>query len=199
MAPDATSPEATSPAVDPLVVSLFDRALLRGEFTLRSGATSDRYFDKYRVTCDPALLGPVATRLAATLAQVAPDAVRIAGPELGAVPLAAALALETGLPFAIVRGAAKAYGTANRIEGPIATGERAVLVEDVVTSGGAAIDALEVLRDAGIVVTHALCVLDRDGGGREALAAAGVQLHALLDAADLDAAFDAGLGTEVPA
>ncbi len=198
MAPDAAVTDAitTAPVVDPLFRSLFDRALLRGEFTLRSGATSDRYFDKYRVTCDPELLGPVATRLAAIRSAVAADTVRIVGPELGAVPLAAALALESGLPFAIVRGSAKSYGTANRLEGPIVAGEHAVLVEDVVTSGGAALDALQVLRDAGIVITHALCVLDRDGGGREALAAAGVELHALLDAAALDAAFDAGLGTE---
>ena len=196
MAPDAAVTDASTPVVDPLFRTLFDRALLRGEFTLRSGATSDRYFDKYRVTCDPELLGPVAMRLAATQSQVAPGAVRIVGPELGAVPLAAALALETGLPFAIVRGTAKSYGTGNRIEGPTVAGELAVLVEDVVTSGGAALDALQVLRDAGIVVTHALCVLDRDGGGREALADAGVELHALLDAAALDAAFDAGLGTE---
>jgi orotate phosphoribosyltransferase len=198
VAPDAatTSEPAGTPVIDPLFRTLFQRALLRGRFTLRSGATSDRYFDKYRVTCDPELLGPVATRLAATLEQVDPTAVRIVGPELGAVPLAAALALETGLPFAIVRGTAKSYGTANRIEGPTVAGEHVVLVEDVVTSGGAALDALQVLRDVGLVVTLALCVLDRDGGGREALAAAGVELHALLDVTDLDAAFDSGLGTE---
>lgn len=181
-------------APDALADLLFDRALLRGEFTLRSGATSDRYFDKYRVTCDPELLGPVAARMASLIARVAPEATRVIGPELGAVPLAAAIALETNLPFAIVRGAAKSYGTGNRIEGPVRSGEVAVLVEDVITSGGAALDALQVARDAGIVVTHALCVLDRDGGGREALAAGGVELHALLDAAALDAAFDAGLG-----
>lgn len=197
MAPDASAHDAIAPAADSFLRTLFSRALLRGEFTLRSGATSDRYFDKYRVTCDPELLGPVATRLAQTLTRVAPDAVRIVAPELGAVPLAAALALESDVPFAIVRGTAKSYGTANRIEGPTVGGEVAVLVEDVVTSGGAALDALEVARDAGLVVTRALCVLDRDGGGREALAAAGVELHALLDAAALDAAFDAGLGTEV--
>jgi orotate phosphoribosyltransferase len=201
VAADATSADeqvnAVAAITDPILHALFSRALLRGEFTLRSGVTSDRYFDKYRVTCDPELLGAVATRLADTLRHVAPDATRIVGPELGAVPLAAALALETRVPFAIVRGAAKAYGTANRIEGPTVPGELAVLVEDVVTSGGAALDALQVVRDSGLVVTHALCVLDRDGGGREALAAAGVQLHALLGAASLDAAFDAGLGTEV--
>jgi orotate phosphoribosyltransferase len=197
VAPDADA--AAGVTDDPFLRTMFDRALLRGEFTLRSGATSDRYFDKYRVTCDPELLGPVADRLTELVARVAPDAVRIVAPELGAVPLAAALALRSDLPFAIVRSTAKAYGTANRIEGPVTPGEHVVLVEDVVTSGGAALDALQVARDAGLVVEHALCVLDRDGGGREALDAAGVQLHALLDAAALDAAFDAGLGAQVVA
>lgn len=197
MAADATAPGATASTEDPFLRSLFDRALLRGEFTLRSGATSDRYFDKYRVTCDPQLLGPVAARLGDVMRRVVPDAVRIIAPALGAVPLAAALALESELPFAIVRGEAKDYGTSNRIEGETVAAELTVLVEDVVTSGGAALDALQVARDAGLIVTHALCVLDRDGGGREALAAAGVKLHALLDAADLDAAVEAGLGREV--
>jgi orotate phosphoribosyltransferase len=192
---------ADSPAAiaDPLARQLFDTALLRGTFTLRSGATSDRYFDKYRVTSEPRLLGPIAGRLSDLLDEHAPEAVRIVAPELGAVPLAAALALETGVPYAIVRGKSKDYGTANRIEGPTESGELAVLVEDVVTSGGAALEALQVARDAGLEIRHALCVLDRDGGGREALAGAGVQLHPLLTAADLDAAFDAGLGTEQPA
>jgi orotate phosphoribosyltransferase len=185
--------------LDEFASTLFDRALLRGTVTLRSGDTSDRYFDKYRVTCDPMLLGPVAVRLAQVVRDVEPSAVRIVAPALGAVPLATAVALEQELPFVIVRAESKGYGTANRIEGPCSPGDVSVLLEDVVTSGGAALDALQVARDAGLVVRHALCVLDRDGGGREALAAEGVTLHALLDAADLDAAFAAGLGRTVHA
>ena len=176
--------------------AVFQRALLRGEFTLRSGATSDRYFDKYRVTSDPVLLRAVGVGLADRMRALDEAPSRIVAPALGAVPLAVAMALDSGVPYAIVRDAAKSHGTSNRIEGPVTPGERAVLVEDVVTSGGAAIDALHVARDAGLEVTDALCVLDRDGGGREALAALGVTLHALLDASDLDAAFDAGLGSE---
>lgn len=176
---------------------LFARALLRGSFRLRSGATSDRYFDKYRVTCDPALLAPVVEALDAELREVASDASCIVAPELGAVPLAAPLSLLAGIPFVIVRGAAKSYATGTRIEGTVPTGATAVLLEDVVTSGGAALDALEVARDAGLHVSRALCVLDRGGGGRAALARHGVELHALLDAQDLDDAFAAGLGTEV--
>lgn len=178
---------------------MFERALLRGSFTLRSGAQSDRYFDKYRVTCDPLLLAPTVSRLHEILLTHAPDARRIVAPELGAVPLAAPLALASGISFAIVRGIHKSYGTGNRIEGPVESGERAVLVEDVVTSGGAALDALQVAREAGLVIEQALCVLDRDGGGREALAAAGVTLHTLLDVHALNEAFAAGMGFEVPA
>jgi orotate phosphoribosyltransferase len=187
--------------VDSLARQLFDRALLRGSFTLRSGVVSDRYFDKYRATCEPRLLGPIACRLADLLHELpgvegGAAVTRIVAPELGAVPLAAALALETGMPYAIVRGTSKSYGTANQIEGPVQPGEHAVLVEDVVTSGGAALEAVQVARDAGLIITHALCVLDRDAGGREALAAAGVELSAMLTASDLDAAFEAGLGQE---
>lgn len=176
---------------------LLDAALLRGSFTLRSGATSDRYFDKYRVTCEPALLGAVGRELAEMLRGHDVDARRILAPAIGAVPLATALALECGLPFAIVRDAAKGYGTANRIEGQVVEGERAVLVEDVVTSGGAAVEAVEAGRAAGLEIGTALCLLDRDGGGREALAQLGVTLVSLLDVAQLDAAFDAGAGRGV--
>jgi len=180
---------------------LFERALLRGSFTLRSGATSDRYFDKYRVTCDPELLQPVADGLAVLLADAAFEipVERIVAPALGAVPLAAALSLASGVPFVIVRVDAKQYGTSSRIEGTLYEGERALLVEDVVTSGGAALEALEVARAAGLIIEHSACVLDRDGGGREALASAGAPLRSLLHMRDLDAAFDAGVGTEVGA
>lgn len=175
---------------------VFDRALLRGTFTLRSGATSDRYFDKYRVTCDPELLAPVADALAARIVDLpeARSAACIVAPELGAVPLATALSLRLGLPTIFVRGAGKTYGTGQRLEGDVVAGRRAILVEDVVTSGGAALDALQVARDAGLEIEATFCVLDRDAGGREALAAAGAPLSALFDVNVMNDAFAAGLG-----
>ncbi|MCW2950316.1 MAG: pyrE [Thermoleophilia bacterium] len=180
---------------------LFERALLRGSFTLRSGARSDRYFDKYRVTCDPELLALVTDGFAVLLADAAfgRSIDRIVAPALGAVPLATALSLASGVPCAFVRLEARDRGTANRIEGAVARGERALLVEDVVTSGGAALEALEVARAAGLVVEHSACVLDRDGGGAEALAKAGAPLRSLFHRRDLDAAYEAGIGTEVGA
>jgi orotate phosphoribosyltransferase len=164
---------------------LAERALLHGDFVLRSGRRSPVYLDKYRFETDPALLGPLAEALAESARRVEPSADRLAGPELGAVPLVTALALQDGRSFVIVRGQAKEYGTANRLEGVFQSGERVLLVEDIVTSGGAALEAVFALREAGLIVEHALCVLDRDEGGNEALAAIRVTLHPLFVRADL--------------
>jgi orotate phosphoribosyltransferase len=162
-----------------------ERALLHGDFVLRSGRRSSVYLDKYRFETDPALLGPIGAALAelATASAPAPD--RLAGPELGAVPLAAAAALESGIPFLIVRKAAKDYATEGLIEGVFEAGERVLVIEDVVTTGGALIAAIEALRAAGLAVERALCVLDREEGGAEGLAALGVRLEPLFRRADL--------------
>jgi orotate phosphoribosyltransferase len=161
------------------------RALLHGDFVLRSGKRSPVYLDKYRFETDPALLGPIGAALGelALARAVRPD--RLAGPELGAVPLAAAAALSCGIPFLIVRKASKGYGTDGLIEGVCAPGERVLVIEDVVTTGGALIAAIEALRGAGLVVEHALCVLDREEGGNEALSALGVELEPLFTRGDL--------------
>jgi orotate phosphoribosyltransferase len=162
-----------------------ERALLHGDFVLRSGKRSSVYLDKYRFETDPALLGPIGEALGEEIARGARAPDRLAGPELGAVPLAAAAALATGIPFLIVRKATKDYGTEGRIEGVYAAGERVLVVEDVVTTGGALIAAIEALRAADLVVETALCVLDREEGGNEALAALGVHLAPLFRRADL--------------
>ena len=157
--------------------------MLRGDFLLRSGARSSYYIDKYRFTTEPALL----QRLARELASRLPEGVqRLAGPVLGAVPLVTALSLQTGLPSVIVRvDKAKEYGTSRRFEGRLEAGDRVVLVEDVVTTGGAALAAVEVLREAGAEVLGAVVVVDREQGGREAFAAAGVPLQALFTRSEL--------------
>jgi orotate phosphoribosyltransferase len=170
---------------DELARRLAERALLHGDFVLRSGRRSSVYLDKYRFETDPSLLAPLAEALAVEAARVDPDAHRLAGPELGAVPLVTALALRDGRTFVIVRGQTKEYGTANRLEGVYEAGERVLLVEDIVTSGGAALEAVVALREAGLIVERALCVLDRGEGGSEAMAEAGVTLHPLFGRADL--------------
>src|SRR6478609_7382448 len=162
-----------------LAEALREAALLEGDFVLRSGKRSSYYLDKYRFSTRPDLLRPLGLAIAAAVAEHEPEAVRLAAPELGAVPLAAAASLESGLPFVIVRGQAKGYGTANRIEGVFEAGECVCLVEDVVTSGGAALEAVEALREAGLRVSNAVCVVDREEGGVDALARAAVRLRPL--------------------
>jgi orotate phosphoribosyltransferase len=168
-----------------LATRVSERALLRGEFVLRSGRRSTVYLDKYRFETDPALLREIGAALAGLARERGGAFDLLAGPELGAVPLVAALALEMEFPFVIVRKATKGYGTGKRLEGVYEDGQSVLLVEDVVTSGGAAISAVEGLRESGLEVETALCVLDRGEGGREALAAAGVTLHPLFDRAAL--------------
>jgi orotate phosphoribosyltransferase len=170
---------------DELGGALADHALLRGDFVLRSGRRSPYYLDKYRFETRPDLLAPLGELIAAAVGRHEPGAVRLAGPELGAVALAAAASLVADLPFLIVRKEAKRYGTEKRLEGAFEPGERVCLVEDVVTSGGAAIEAVQALREAGLECRTAVCVVDREEGGADALARHAVRLRALFRASEL--------------
>ena len=158
-------------------------AVLRGNFLLRSGKQSSYYIDKYLFTTRPDLLRRVADELATRM----PDGVqRLAGTVLGAVPLATALSLATDVPMLIVRtDKPKEYGTAKQIEGVLTPGERVLLVEDVVTTAGAAVAAVDALRTAGADVIGALVVIDREQGGAAAFAAAGVPYQALFTRTEL--------------
>ena len=171
--------------MDELGAKLREHALLEGDFVLRSGRRSSYYLDKYRFETRPELLGPLGERLAAAANEHEPDAVRLAGPALGAVALAASASLASGLPFVIVRDSAKQYGTGNRLEGPFEQGEVVCLIEDVVTSGGALAEAVSAVRAEGLVVRNAVCVVDREEGGSDALARLGVRLRALFRASEL--------------
>src|SRR5215218_2902451 len=164
---------------------LREHALLEGDFVLRSGRRSSYYLDKYRFETRPDLLKELGERIAARVRESAPEARRLAGPELGAVALAASASLAGSLPFLIVRKEAKGYGTEKRLEGTSVPGERVCLVEDVVTSGGAAVSAVEALREAGLVCQTAVCVVEREGGGVDELARHGVRLRPLFGAGDL--------------
>jgi len=168
-----------------LAGGLRDAAYLEGDFVLRSGRRSKYYLDKYRFETRPDLLRPLGVAIAEAVRDHEPDAERLAGPELGAVALAAAASLESGLPFLIVRKEAKSYGTSNRLEGVYAEGECICLVEDVVTSGGAAVEAVVALREAGLRVAHAVCVVDREEGGVDELARHAVRLWPLFRASEL--------------
>jgi orotate phosphoribosyltransferase len=158
---------------------LVERAYLEGDFVLRSGRRSRYYLDKYRFETDPVLLAGLGRELAALVRVHAPQAALLAGPELGAVPLAAVTSIESGLPYVIVRKETKEYGTGNRLEGVHSPGTRVCVVEDVVTSGGALLSAIEALRGADLDVCAAISVVDRQEGGADAIAAAGVAYTAL--------------------
>jgi orotate phosphoribosyltransferase len=162
-----------------------ERCRLTGRFVLRSGRVADEYFDKYQLEADPALLGEIA----AGMAPLIPEGTEVlAGLEMGGIAVVTALGQQTGLPCAFVRKAAKPYGTARLAEGADIAGQRVLVVEDVVTSGGQIAVSAGHLRDLGAHVGHALCVIDRQEDGSQLLAAAGIRLHALLKREDLDRA-----------
>ena len=166
-----------------LASALREAAYLEGDFTLRSGKKSRYYLDKYLFETQPALLRELARRLAGF---VHAGINRIAGAELGAIALAAATSLETGTPFVIVRNAKKAgYGTGRLIEGRLAPGDRVLLVEDIATSGGQALEAIRTLREAGAIVDRLVVVIDRQEGARHSVEAAGCRFEALFTSADL--------------
>jgi orotate phosphoribosyltransferase len=164
---------------------LREQAFLEGDFVLRSGRRSRYYVDKYRFETHPDLLRELGERIGVRAQEAAPGAARLAGPELGAVALAASASLASGLPFLIVRKEQKNYGTARRLEGEFEKGEEVCLVEDVVTSGGAAVEAVRALRAAGLTCRAAVCVVDREEGGADALAREAVRLTPLFRAQDV--------------
>ena len=171
-----------------LAAAIRAHAYLEGDFVLRSGRRSRYYLDKYRFETRPDLLQELGQRIATAVREHAPEAKRLAGPELGGVALAAAGSLASGLPFLLVRKKAKEYGTGKRLEGVFEEGEEVCLVEDVVTSGGALLASLEALREAGLVCRTAVCMVDREEGGVDALARHAVRLRPLFTASEILAA-----------
>lgn len=165
-----------------LASRVVDAAYLEGDFVLRSGRRSRYYLDKYRFTTEPSLLRNIGVALASRLPA---DTQRVAGPELGAVPLATAVSMETGLPSVLVRGESKSYGTERRFEGVLHPDENIVLIEDVVTTGGQAIESAIALREFGANVRLVLVVVDREEGAAEAMADAGFQFEALFTSTTL--------------
>ncbi len=167
-----------------LGAAIFAASHLTGTFTLRSGAVSHEYFDKYLFESDPQLLAAIAQQLAPHV----PDGIdALAGLETGGIPLAVMLSQATGLPTLFVRKEAKTYGTAKLAEGPPIENRRLLIIEDVVTSGGQVIASTQDLRERGATVEHAVCVIDRQAGGREALAEHGVNLTPLFTMTELHA------------
>ena len=158
-----------------------ETAFLEGDFVLRSGKRSRYYLDKYLFSAQPDILAEFGKRFAEYTADV--DV--IAGPELGAVSLAAATAMASGKPFAIVRKMQKEYGTTKLIEGASVKGKRVLLVEDIGTTAGAALQAAETLQAAGAIIARLVFALDRMEGARENVEAAGFEFNTILNKDDL--------------
>lgn len=158
-------------------------ARLTGSFTLRSGKVSDTYFDKYQFEADPGLLRSIAE----AMAPLVPRGTQVlAGLEMGGIPIVTMLSQVTGLPAAFIRKEPKEYGTCRYAEGASLVGKQFALIEDVVSSGGAIVDALHKLRADGLQPTVALCVIDRETGGKEALAGVGLPLKALFTFSEVE-------------
>ena len=171
---------------------LMAAGIKHGDFTLASGKKSNFYFDGRLVT-----LSSGGARLVgeAVLALVEGKGVgAVGGMAVGADPMTGAtlaVAGERGLPLDgfIVRKKKKSHGTGRQVEGPIEKGARAVLLEDVITTGGSTIRAAEALRaETGADIAGVVCLLDREEGGREALAAAGLELWPIFTRRDFPSA-----------
>jgi len=157
-------------------------SFLTGRFKLRSGKTSAFYLDKYRFESDPVLLSAVIDELEKLLPK---SFDKIAGLELGGIPLATGLSLKIGKKCLYVRKAPKRYGTCNLVEGGFNPEERVAVVEDVVTTAGQVCKSVEQMRELGLIVQHVICVIDRQQGGREKLADIGCSLASVLTLGEL--------------
>jgi orotate phosphoribosyltransferase len=171
-----------------LAARVYETSHLTGEFTLRSGAHSGEYFDKYLFESDPRLLKDV-TEALVTLLPKGVDA--LAGLELGGVPLATVASQISGLPALFVRKRAKTYGTCRLAEGGEVSGRFLVIVEDVITSGGQVVESARALRELGAHVETVLCVIDREAGGDARLADEGLELHSVFTMRELREAVSA--------
>lgn len=168
-----------------LAKAIYDAAYITGEFTLRSGAVSNEYFDKYQFEARPQILDAIADELK----NMIPEGTDLLGAlEMGGIPIATAISLKTGIPCVFVRKEAKEYGTAKFAEGPDIKGKNVLIVEDVVTSGGQIIISTKDLRNLGANITKAICVINREAGGVEKLAAEDIELNALYTMTELKAA-----------
>jgi orotate phosphoribosyltransferase len=157
-------------------------ALLRGEFTLRSGRKSNYYLDKYRFETQPDVLEALGKMFAA---HVGPNVDRIAGAELGAVPLAAVTSIHCGKPCVFIRNQKKEYGTAKLVEGVLNAGETVMIVEDVLTTGGQVLEATKNLTGMGVKIDKIVAVIDRLEGARQNIESAGFVLESLFTTRDL--------------
>ncbi len=165
-----------------LAARIAEVALLRGEFTLRSGRKSHYYLDKYLFSTRPEILRELGAMFAARLDGTV---TRLAGAELGGIPLVTAASLASGLPTLFIRNQKKDYGTAKQLEGRLDPGDRVALLEDVCTTGGQVLEAARVIESAGGQIVQVIGTIDREEGARQAIEAAGYRFTSLFTKTDL--------------
>lgn len=159
-----------------LAQRIFELTYLKGNFKLRSGQSSTEYFDKYRFESQPQVLKEIAKKMAPLI----PSKTQLlAGLEMGGIPVATALSLETGIPCVFVRKQAKNYGTCQLAEGADVSNKNVLVIEDVITTGGQVIESTEALRKAGAQINEVLCVIYRGPENENPLQSVGLQLHHL--------------------
>lgn len=165
-----------------LCKSIYEVAHLKGTFQLRSGQISNEYFDKYLFESNPTILGEIAKQLA----EKVPEGTEIlAGLEMGGIPIATALSMETGIPVVFVRKKAKEYGTCKLAEGTDFHNKRVCIIEDVVTTGGQILLSAEDLKGFGAILDNVLCVIERNPEGRKRLRESGLEMKALFTMEEL--------------
>jgi orotate phosphoribosyltransferase len=165
-----------------LAKMLIDLGAVRfGDFTLASGRKSKYYVDIKKASTNTRFLKVLAKEMAAHTG----GADRLAGIELGAIPILVALAVESGKPFVMVRKERKDHGTSKMLEGDLYAGENVCFVEDVTTTAGTLMKGIDVVRQAGGNVTRVLVIVDREEGARENLAAMGVELVPMVRVSEL--------------
>jgi len=174
--------EAAGPSREEIARRIAHVALLRGEFTLRSGRKSSYYLDKYLFSTQPDILAGLGRMFAERLPE---GTTRLAGAELGGIPLVTAASLASGLPCVFIRNQKKDYGTAKQLEGVLGAGDRVVIVEDVATTGGQVLEAAKVIAATGASITKIIATIDRLEGARENIEKAGFAFDALFTVRDL--------------
>lgn len=164
--------------MDNLYSELYDAGCIKfGEFKLKSGILSPVYVDFRVLVSNPTLLKLVGEHIARKINGLACD--RIAALPYAGLPIGVAASLETGIPMIYPRKEAKDYGTAKLIEGKFEPGETAVVLDDVITDGGAKLEAVKPLEEAGLKIKDVVIILDREQGGKKILADAGYTLHSV--------------------
>lgn len=157
-------------------------SLLRGNFTLRSGRVSNYYLDKYMFSTQPDILAELGHMFTERLPETT---TRLAGAELGGIPLVTAASLASGIPCVFVRNARKDYGTERQLEGSLSADDKVVIVEDVATSGGQVLEAARVIAAQQADIVNIIAVIDREEGARKTIEQAGYTFDALFTARDL--------------